>query len=290
LNSADSNISAIQAGVGRGAWAQAALLMFLFAAVFGPTWAWAVGIWSRSEFYSHGFLILPISVFLAWRLWQSRPTPAGSTAPGILLVLVSAAIHLVARKFDVWFPSAFAFVGVLAGTLWWLGGWSTFRHFWFPVLFLVFAIPLERFLVLQFAQPLQLSASTTAAAIARGAGLPVSQMGTTLRMPDYTFEIAIPCSGLKSGIAMSALGALLGYILVGPWWGRLALFLLSIPMALVANVARVVITLVLARAVGPAAADGFLHTFSGLMVFALALAGLFGLSRIFSCKGIRTDF
>jgi exosortase len=207
----------------------------------------------------------------------------------MLLLLVSAAIHIVARRLDVWFPSAFASVGAFAGMLWWLFGWTTVKHFWFPIAYLIFAIPLERFLVLQFAQPLQLGASTVAAVLARGAGLPVRQVGTSVQLPDYTFEVGIPCSGLKSAIAMSALAALLGFVASGPTWGRIAIFLAGVPMALVGNAARILLVLVLAQAISPAAADGFFHTLSGLLVFGVAFLGLLGLSRAVSCTAIRSD-
>ena len=272
-----------------GAWARGFVLLALLTAAFGPTWAWAVGIWSRSEYYSHGFLIVPISAFLAWRLARSRPRPGGSTWPGLLLLLGSAGIHLAARKLDVWFPSAFAFVGVVAGAVWWLAGWRTLRHFWFPIAYLCFAIPLERFLVLQFSQPLQLGASTVAASLAAGAGLPVKQLGTTIQLPDYSFEVAIPCSGLKSGIAMSGLAALMAYLLRGPIWARVLIFLAGVPMALVGNAARIMVTLVLAEAISPTAAEGFFHTLSGLVVFGVAFLGLLAFSRLVSCTAIRSD-
>ncbi|MCD6350969.1 MAG: exosortase/archaeosortase family protein [Armatimonadetes bacterium] len=270
-------------------WAQMAVLVVLMAAVFGPTWAWAVGIWAHSEYYGHGFLVVLVSGFLTWRLLRSAPRPGGSTWPGLVLLIGSLALHLVGRFFDVWFPSGFAFVGALAGALWWLGGSRRLRHFWFPVVYLAFAVPLERFLVLQFAQPLQLGATTVASSLAAGAGLPVKQIGTTLQLPDYTFEVAIPCSGLKSSIAMSALGALMGFLVQGPAWARLLIFAASVPIALIANATRILLTLVLADAIGPGAAEGFFHTLSGLFVFVIAFLGLLVVSRLLKCTAIRSD-
>ncbi len=276
-------------GVRPAALVWAGVVVGLLVALFGPTWAWAARIWSRSPYYGHGWLLLPVSLFIAYRLWLRRPAAGGAHWPGLLLLACGLVIHLAARAVNVWFPSAFAFLMVVGGIIWFLGGSSYARHFWFPVAYLALAVPLERILVLQLAQPLQLWASSVAATLAAGAGLPVRQIGTTLAMPDYTFEVAIPCSGLKSSIAMTALAALMAYLLEGPVWGRLVVLVAGIPMALIGNTVRILLTLVLARSVGPKAAEGFFHTVSGLVVFGVAFAGLMAVARVVKCQGIRSD-
>ena len=120
-------------------------------------------------------------------------------------------------------------------------------------------------------------------------GLPVKQIGTTVVMPDYTFEVAIPCSGLKSSIAMTALAALLAFVFEGALWARWVIFATAIPIALVANGFRIILTLVLARSIGPGAAEGFSHTLAGLVVFAIALGGLLTVARSVGCKALRAD-
>lgn len=271
------------------AWVQGGVLLGLMALVFGPTWAWAAGIWRESEYYGHGFLIVPISGYLAWRLSRRLPTPGGSTWPGLLLMGFGLLLHLAARLLDVWFPSGFGFVIALGGLVWWLWGFETVRHFWFPIAYLAFAVPVERILVLQLAQPLQLGSSAAAAAILKGAGLPVQHAGTTLKVPDYTFEVAVPCSGLKTAIAMTALSALVGYVLSGRPAARVVVFLAGVPLALVANALRIVVVLVLASTVSRAVAEGFFHTASGLLVFALGVGGLLAVARLLGCGAIRSD-
>lgn len=265
------------------------IVAVLLAFLFGPTWLWAARIWSRSPYYGHGWLVLPVCLLIAYRLWRRRPRPGGAHCPGLLLVLAGLTIHITAVSISVRFLSAFASLIVLGGIIWWLGGTNLARHFWFPVVYLSTAVPLERILVLQFAQPLQLWSTSMAAALAHGAGLPVVQLGTTLQMPDYTFEVAIPCSGLKSSIAMTALSMLMAYILDGPWWGRALVLLAGIPMALAGNVARILLTLVLARSISPEVAEGFFHTLSGLVVFAVAMIGLIIIARLTGCRAIRSD-
>lgn len=269
--------------------AQVGLLIGLLAWIFGPTWVWAAEIWRKSEYYGHGFLILPISAYLAWRLWRTRPAVGGTRWPGLPLMAAGLALHVLARRYDVWFPSGFGFLMVVGGLVWWLAGTATARHFWFPIAFLAFAVPLERILVLQFAQPLQLGSSTVAEKILKAAGMPVTQLGTTLKTTGYTFEVAIPCSGLRSSIAMSALAALMAYLAAGRTWARLVVFAAGVPVALAANACRIVLTLVLATAISPVLADGFFHTASGLVVFGIAVAGLLVIARLVGCGRMRTD-
>jgi len=271
------------------AWGQAGVLLGLLAFVFGPTWAWAVGIWRESEYYGHGFLIIPVSGYLAWRLARRRPMPGGSNWPGLLLTGFGLVLHLGGRLLDVWFPSGFGFVVALGGLVWWLWGAKTARHFWFPIVYLAFAVPLERILVLQLAQPLQLGSTAAAAVVLKSAGLPIEHEGTTLRVPDYTFEVGVPCSGLKTAIAMTALSALVGYLMTGVWWARLGIFFAGVPLALVANALRIVVVLVLASTVSPAVAEGFFHTASGLLVFALGVGGMLLVARFLGCRAIRSD-
>jgi len=187
------------------------------------------------------------------------------------------------------FIQGFAFVGTIGGLVWWLEGWPVARAVAFPVLFLVFMVPQARWLVDVFAQPLQVYSALVAGHMAQFIGIPVSIEGTSLQIPDYTFEVAIPCSGLKSAIAMSALGALLAYVAEGAAWRRLLLFALSVPVALLANAVRIWVTLIMGASLGVEVAEGFFHGLSGVVVFLVALGGLLMVGRLLGCQRMRSD-
>jgi exosortase len=146
-----------------------------------------------------------------------------------------------------------------------------------------------RLLVDKFAQPMQLWGARIAGGAAGFIGIPVVIEGTSMIVPDYTFEVAIPCSGLKSAIALTALGAAYAYLLVGPLWKRWLVFLASLPVALIANGVRLWLTVVLAASLGPKMAEGFFHELSGIFVFIIALIGLFGFGSLIGCSQIRED-
>lgn len=208
---------------------------------------------------------------------------------GLVIIGGSLLLHLAATLADVNFPSGFALVGTIFGLVVWLGGWAWGRILIFPVGFLAFMVPLGRILVEQAAQPLQLlSAQLGGQAVAAIGGI-VTIEGTLIRTPIYTFEVAIPCSGLKSTIAMTALAALLGYLVAAPLWKKLVLFACAFPVALVANAARIFITVVLGTTVGPAVAEGFFHSVSGVIVFLFGVGGLLGVGKVLGCLQLRED-
>lgn len=251
-------------------------------------WLWEKG-W-HNEYYGHGFLIPIISAYLIYRKRDEiKAQPRECFWPGLPLIAGGLAIHLLAIIKDVNFPQGFALVMVLAGLAIWLYGWPASRRMAFPLIFLLFMVPMGRLLVDTFAQPMQLWGAKIAGSAAAFLGMPVVREGTSLQIPDYRFEVAVPCSGLKSAIAMTALGALYAYALSGPFYKRLLVFAMSLPAALLANSIRIWMTLVMAQSFGSQAAEGFAHTVSGMFVFLIALIALFGFGSLIGCTQVRDD-
>ncbi len=251
-------------------------------------WMWEV--WMQSEYYGHGPLIPLISAYLIYsRREELRRADNGHNWWGLFLLVPGMAMFLAAVYLDVNFAQGFAMIAILGGLIILLWGWGRAKVLLFPVSFLIFMVPTGRLLVTQFSGPLQDGGAAVAAKAVSLIGMPVERMGTTIKIPDYTFEVAQACSGLKSTIAMSALAALFAYLVAGPVWKRVLLFVSGAPVALLANSIRITFTLVLGRAFGTAAAEGFFHTLSGLLVFVIGLIGLFGMARILGCDRMRQD-
>ena len=266
------------------------LLFILALAVFWPNLVWLVQTWTADEFYNHGFLIPLISGYLVYRKWHRLGSlPRTGHGWGVALIVASVCLHLVATYLDVNFVSTFALIGVLAGLVWWLWGWQVFDEVAFPFGFLVFMVPLGKLLIDQVAQPMQVVGAKLAGGAAQFLGMPVAIDGITLSTPEYTFEVAIACSGLKSAIAMLALGALLAFLVKGAWWQRIIIFASALPVAILANAVRIWLTLIMGRSLGEKAAEGFFHTFSGALVFLLAFLGLFGVTSLLQCRQLRDD-
>lgn len=266
------------------------LVVLTLLAAFSQHFVWLVQKGWHNEYYGHGFLIPLISAYFIYRrLPHLRALPREGFVWGLPLIIGGLALHLLAIDKDVNFVQGFALVIIIAGLVTWLWGNKVAIDIAFPLAFLVFMVPLGRLLVDQFAQPMQLWGARLAGGSAAFMGIPVKVEGTAMVIPDFTLEVAIPCSGLKSAIALTALGALYGYLLVGPLWKRWVVFAASLPIALLANGIRLWLTLVLASSVGPGAAEGFFHSVSGMFVFVIALIGLFAFGSLLGCTTIRED-
>lgn len=266
------------------------LVAVLLLLCFAPYLRWMWEIWMRSEYYGHGPLVPLISAYLIYtRREEFRQAAGGRHLWGLLLVVPGLLLYAATVYLNVNFPQGFAMIMVIGGTIILLWGWGRAQVVLFPVTFLVFMVPVDRLLVTQFSLPLQLGGAAVASSVVAFLGVPVEAHGTTIVIPDYTFEVVQACSGLKSTIAMTALAAVFAYVAAGPIYKRVVLFISGIPLALLANGVRITFTLFLGRAFGAQAAEGFFHTFSGIMVFLIALLGLFLVAKVIGCDRIRED-
>jgi exosortase len=141
------------------------------------------------------------------------------------------------------------------------------------------AIPLPAVLFNRIAFPLQLVASRAAETVMSAAGIPVLREGNVLELPAMKLEVAQACSGIRSLVSLIAVALLLGKLAGARRWARAALVVLAVPIAIVANAARVAGTGVAAQWLGPYAAEGFFHEFAGWVVFVAALVLLLGAHR-----------
>ncbi len=271
-------------------WWGPVLLAIAVAATFHSYLAWMVQQWWKDEYYSHGALIPVVSAYLLYRRRaRLAALPREGGGWGLMLLIGGLLLQVVGQFLEVHFFSGFALVAVIYGLVWWLGGRHVARETLFPVLFLLFMVPLSRLLVEKLALPMQLFSARWAGLLAAGIIHGVQVEGVSIATPDYAFSVAIPCSGLKSLIAMSALGALYAYLVEGPWGRRALLFLAAFPLALLANLVRIFTTVILGNTIGSAAAEGFFHTVSGAFVFVLALVGLYLVGSVLGCRKLRED-
>ena len=132
--------------------------------------------------------------------------------------------------------------------------------------------------------PLQSISATGSASIVQAIGIPVTRTGAEIHLPEAAFTIGMPCSGMNTLISLLALVTLLLYFLKAPFYKKASLFLLAFPIAILANIFRIVLLLVIAYFWGTEVAMTFFHGFSSLLLFLVALLLLFLLSRLFGCS------
>jgi len=263
----------------------AALVGVLLLALSYPTLRWLVNEWLTNDYYSHGWLVLPVSAFLAWRQW-----PKGEREPanvGLIPLGLGLVGYLVALLNKAYFLAALALIVLLAGLAWFFLGTRGLRRLTFPIGFLIFMVPLP--FVERASLPLQLLTGSCSTAVARVVGVDATVRGAQVTLPNVDLVVGAQCSGLRSIVALFTLVAIFIYVLDGPWWGRLLLVLSAIPVAILGNIFRVASLLWVADTWGAGAGMTYYHDYSGFVFFLFAFALLLLLSRAFQCREIRAD-
>ena len=253
------------------------------ALMYVPTWYdLAHGLW-KEEPYAHGPLVLGVVAWLVWRARHvlagelDRPAPvAGSLALGFGLLL-----YAVGRSQGIALFEVASHIPVLAGLLLVLGGWPALKALWFPLAFLAFLVPLPGFILEAATAPLKNFVSHAVEVLLYQAGYPIARSGVVLAIGKYQLLMADACSGLNSLYSLAALGCLYLYLTPRAGLLRSAMLLASIlPIAVVANVLRVLALVLITYHYGDEAGQSFLHDFAGLALFASALVMLFSLDSI----------
>jgi exosortase len=237
--------------------------------------------WIRDENYSHGFLVLPVVAYLIWnRREQLAATERHPVNGGLLIVAGSLIVLLIGTAGVEFFSMRLSAIGVAAGAVLYVAGWRWLRVLLFPLAFALLMIPLPAIIFYQIAFPLQLLATRFGVAVLQLTQIPVLREGNIIVLSHTTLEVAEACSGIRSLVSLFTLAVLYGYFSDPRLGRRVLIAVLSVPIAIVANGVRVAGTGIAAHYVGPAAATGFLHTSSGMVVFAVSLAILMGLAGI----------
>ena len=244
--------------------------------------------WGSDDNYSHGFFVLPLALYFAWeRRDRLAAAPRHANAAGLAVIVGSLLIRLAGVLGSDLFLTRVSLIGVIAGAIWFVWGQRHVRILAFPILFLLLMIPLPAIIFNQLAFPLQLFASRVGEGVIAAAGIPVLREGNVLHLPAATLEVAEACSGIRSLVSLLMLAIVLGYFTGQGTRGRVALALAAVPIAIAANAARVAGTGLAAEWVGPEAAQGFFHTFSGWLMFVVAFIGLLLVQQVSTRLGQR---
>lgn len=244
--------------------------------------------WAADDDYSHGFFVVPLAAYFAWerrdalRRAAPRPSVAGAALLGTGLVC------FVAGQFgSELFLTRVSLLAVVAGLVLFLFGREHLRILAFPIAFLLLMIPLPEIIFNRIAFPLQVFASRIGETVIAAAGVPVLREGNLLMLPGRTLEVAEACSGIRSLITLVMLAIVLGYFTERRTTGRVLIALAAVPIAVIANAARVAGTGLTSYWISPAAAEGFFHTFSGWIMFVIAFAGLLAFHRAMELTRVR---
>jgi exosortase len=235
--------------------------------------------WATDENMGHGFLVPVLAGFIAWRRRdQLLATPRQPNGWGLFLVVFAAGEALVATLGAELFTARLAFVIALVGVILYLGGTRWIRILAFPLVLLLFMIPIPAILYAQLTLKLQMLASHLGEILISAMGIPVLRAGNTLQLPSQTLDIAEACSGIRSLMSLAFLSLIYAYFFDKRIWMRWALLACTIPIAIGANGIRVAVTGWLSE-VNVSLAQGAYHETEGYIVFIVAIAALIILHR-----------
>lgn len=258
-------------------WA-AGLFCLALLLVYRETAGSMVSIWSRSDTFAHGFLILPISLWLIWRLREElghlKPVPALRVA---LLVFPLSAVWLLARLVDVAVIQQSVMVAMMVTGIWAILGHRFAGVLVFPLFFLFFAVPMGEDLI---APMMEYTASSTVWMIEM-TGIPVYREGLNFALPSGHWSVVEACSGVRYIIASVTVGSLYAYLTYRSWTRRAIFILVSAIVPVLANSVRAYIIVMLGHVSGMTVATGADHLVYGWAFFGLVIFVLFWLGAFF---------
>ncbi len=293
----------------RAAWIGSVLVLAVFAVLFAavpyatgyspdrfPLTYYTFKFW-RGEEWQHCFLVPGIVAFLVWRKRESLAAlPVRGAFLGVLPLAFGLFSYWVGYRVDNYFIGITSLMLILLGGIILIFGWRWMRELAFPWAFLCFALPLI-FLETMLAFRLRLIMSDASVVLLNGLGIATVQQGTAilsapnalLQLPrgsGFSVDVADPCSGIRSLFALTMVTALYAWFAVRPVWKQWLLFACAVPLAVVGNMARIMLLTLGTIAFGPEFAIGSLehptvfHHAAGYAVFVVALAGMLGLGHL----------
>jgi len=225
--------------------------------------------------YRYALLLLPLP--LAWQVWTLREYLRSNDRPlfgrGIATVIGAMLLYYIGVK------SAQARVVVCGGVVLLLGlamvfrGRDVFRLVFFPICFLFLMVPLN-FLDNAIGFPLRMFVASAATTILNFIGIEAVQRGSGIISAVFRFDVADPCSGIRSLMALTTVTAAYAYVTQHSQWKRWFLFLCAMPLAVFGNLARVISIAVFAQVYGQDLATKVYHDWSGFILFPVALAAM----------------
>lgn len=273
----ETSVAMRQISVRASLWA-AGLYCLALLLIYHETILSMVSIWSRSDTFAHGFLILPISLWLVWtyrdRLTPVQPEPAWWVA---LLVILPGLAWLLAWLVDVAVGQQLALIAMLIGGAWAIMGHRLAAVLAFPLFFLFFAVPMGEGLI---APMMEFTASSTVWMIEM-TGVPVYREGLNFALPSGSWSVVEACSGVRYIIASVTVGVLYAYLTYRSWTRRLLFVLVSAIVPVFANTFRAYMIVMLGHMSDMKIATGADHLIYGWVFFGVVIFIMFWLGSFF---------
>jgi exosortase len=238
--------------------------------------------WSTEQ-GAHGPIVLATGIWLVLQLRHEIPplVKRGSLALACLLLVPALLLYVLARITTTLELEGIALYFCLVVAFYAYCGTAVMRLLWFPAFYFIFLFPPPDSLVATLTQPLKINISRAAVALLDACGMMIARKGVIIQVDQYDILVAAACAGLNSIISLSAIGLFYIYVRHNANWRYALLLMIAIlPVAVLANFVRVLLLILITDFMGDAWAQGFLHGFAGMVMFAVALLSIFGIDRL----------
>ncbi|MHB8773317.1 MAG: exosortase A [Syntrophales bacterium] len=241
-----------------------------------------VADWWNDPNFSHGFLVPVFSAYLIWERRESLelfPERETSTV-GVFFVIAAMAMIVVGKAGGEYFTMRSSLVVLILGLSRIVLGREGFRKCLFPLTFLLFMVPIPYILYDAIAFPLKMIASWFGEYSLTLIGVPVFREGNIIYLPNIQLEVADACSGIRSLMSLMALASVVAYFMSTRAIRGTVLVASAVPISVVTNSMRILLTGILSYRFGQKAAEGFFHEFSGWVIFIVGAALITGLGLL----------
>jgi exosortase len=258
----------------RNRWLMTGVILLALLWLYLPFLKTLVADWGTNDDYSHGYFIPFLSVYFIYairdKLKKIIITPNDNA--GLLLLLLGLGQLILAKIGSELFTQRTSLIIVLFGLVLFFLGREYLKKLFIPIGYLIFMVPLPAIIWNKIAFPMQLFSSSLTEQVVSLLGIPIYREGNVIHLAQTTLEVVAACSGLRSLVTMFALSGALAFLSPLSAKKKLLLFFSAAPIAIFANIVRLTATALMATKIGADAAQGFLHEFSGIVVFLLGLS------------------
>jgi exosortase B len=226
---------------------------------------------------SHGPFVLAIAIGAAFARWASFLSVRGSApVAGIGSIVLGLLLYVLGRSQEFLVLETMSQLPLIAGAILLLKGRQGLRVLWFPVVFLAFTIVWPSWVIDKLTLPLKELATHFTVGTLAHFGYPIAATGVVIAVGRYQLLVADACSGLNTIISLLSVGVLYLYMVRRPGLFWNASILIAMPfIAFAANVLRILGLTLITYHFGDRAGQSFLHEFTGLFLFGVALALVF---------------
>ena len=247
------------------------------------------GAWTQDS-GAHGPIVLATAL---WLLWRERADMAPVAKPGhplavAAILALGLVVYVLGRMLDYDTLETGGLYGVMLAIVYGAVGRRAMTKAWFPLVFLLFVVPPPHLWMDRLTAPLKEFVSFSASNVLHALGLPVSREGVTIYVAQYQLLVEDACSGLNSLIGLTAVSLLYVYLRRRSSPGYAAVLLAFVlPIAVLSNIVRIMMLILLTYFGGDDVAQGFLHMTTGLFLFGLALLLVFALDEGMGWAAVR---